>query len=274
MRAFPFRACLWTVIGAASAAMGCADYKPGTDMPALRGRDSGPFASENAEWSCLQKPAGPPSQIGSVGEFIVYSVQIVDLATQGLLLDATVKACALSDVDCRNPVISEQRPGADGWVNLPLRNNFQGFLQIESPNEVLQLFHPPDTGLRTMRDYPIVMISQEVFAGLVQVLRLMDDPSLGAIAVRTFDCQGELAPDVVLKSDVAGVPYYFEGAAPSIKRQQTDSQGLGGFVGIQPGFALSEATLLDGTEITSQKLVVRPGALSTGFLRPPQASAP
>ena len=266
---------MWTVI---SAVMGCAEYKPGTDtLPLTLGAgaaDSGPSRGDQPDWSCLQKPAGPPPPIGSVGQYIVYSVQIVDLTTQALTLDATVKACALSDVDCKNPVTTEQRPGADGWVNLALRNNFQGFLQIESPNAVPQLFHPPDTGLRTMQDYPVVTISKDIFAGLVQVLRLMDNPNLGAIAVRTFDCKGALAPDVVLKSDVAGVPYYFQGAAPSITRQQTDSNGLAGFVGIEPGFALSEATLLDGTEITSQKLVVRPGTLSTGFLRPPQVLQP
>jgi hypothetical protein len=124
-----------------------------------------------------------------------------------------------------------------------------------------------------MRDYPIVMISEQAFAGLVQILNLPPDPSRGAVAVRTFDCKNTLAPGVALKSDMLGAPWYWANGAPNTVVQTTDPQGLGGFVGIAPGFALSEATLLDGTEITGQTLLVRGGWLSTGFLRPPQAIA-
>jgi hypothetical protein len=158
-------------------------------------------------------------------------------------------------------------------VNLALRNNFQGYLQLESPGELPQLFHVPDGGLRTMRDFPIVMISQQVFQGLIQILNLTPDASRGAVAVRTFDCKNTLASGVALKSDMAGVPWYFLKGAPSTTLQTTDVQGLGGFVGIAPGFALSEATLPDGTEIAGQTLLVRGGWMSTSFLRPRQALA-
>lgn len=272
MAALPFRVCVWTVIGAASVVMGCADYRSASDMLPLVGADSGPFASQGADWSCLTKPAAPMSQLGRVGDYIVYSVQIIDLTSQALLLDVDVKACALTDVDCKDPVVpGVQRPDSEGWVNLPLRNNFHGYLQLTSDGELPQLFHVPDAGLRTMRDFPIVMISEQAFQGLVQILNLTPDASRGAVAVRTFDCKNTLAPGVALKSDMLGAPWYWGHDAPSTTLQTTDSDGLGGFVGIAPGFALSEATLPDGTEITGQTLLVRSGWMSTSFLRPPQA---
>jgi hypothetical protein len=276
MRAFPFRVCVWTVIGAASVVMGCTEYKPGTDMPALKGADSGPFlsSSEGPDWSCLEQPAGPAQQLGRVGDYIVYSVQITDLSTRALILDVDVRACSLTDVDCKEPVVPVvQRPNSDGWVNLPLRNNFQGYLELKSPGELPQLFHVPDSGLRTMRDYPIVMISEDVYVALVTTLKLTPDSTLGGVAVRTFDCKDALAEGVAIKSDMVGAPWYWANGAPSTALQATDSQGLGGFVGIAPGFALSRATLPDGTEITGQTLLVRGGWMSTGFLRPPQAIA-
>src|SRR5262245_10602004 len=129
MRAFPFRLSVWSVAAWASIASGCADYKPASDtlLPNAADNTAGP------DWSCLQLPAERTPPIGSVGDFVVYNVRVVDLVSADLTPEVTLKACALADTQCTNPVTSDLKPGADGWVNLPVRNTFQGYLQITSP---------------------------------------------------------------------------------------------------------------------------------------------
>ena len=273
MAGFPFRLCPSALLGCVCLSSGCSGYKPASDTLALSADGDG----QQADWSCLQRPAQPTAPLGSVGDPIVYSIRMVDVLSQALLMDVTVQACGLADVECARPITPKLSPSTDGWVDVPLRDNFQGYLRIQSNDDstLPQLFHLPDTGrLRSRRDFPIVMISKMAYEVLVNVLHVPDDPSLGAIAVRTFDCQNRLAAGVTLTNDTDGVPWYFLDGLPSIMRQETDLQGLAGFVGTTPGFTLSEATLADGTKISSQNLIVRPGWMSSGFLRPAQAKDP
>jgi hypothetical protein len=225
-----------------------------------------------------------PDPLGIPGRDVTYSVQLVDLATQQLLSNVRLRACGLTDITCDNPVTRDTQAGLDdgwlvpdpnGWVDIPLTSNFRGYLEIESiPREayVPYIFHLPEGELRTMREFPIVMISLNSYAMLVNALQIADDVNLGAIGVRTFDCQGKLAAGVVLRNNTGGVPWYFQNGLPNTLRQQTDDEGLGGFLRSQPGLTVSDAILPDGTPITSQSLIVRKQTMSTVYLRPPQVA--
>jgi len=275
MAAFPFRLSVRALAGCVCLATGCSEYKPATDTP-------------GADWSCLSAPRTNPDPIGVVGRDVTYSVQLVDLSTVQVISNVKLRACGLTDLECNNPVTGETppddappspdrggwlTPDASGWVDIPLKSNFQGYLEIESiPREayVPYIFHLPEGELQTMREFPIVMISATAFGMLVAALQVDYDPDLGAIGARTFDCQGQLAPGVVLRNNTGGVPWYFQNGLPNTRRQETDDQGLAGFLRSQPGLTVSDAILPDGRAITSQSLIVRKQTMSTVYFRPPQ----
>jgi hypothetical protein len=206
-----------------------------------------------------------------LGPSVVYSLRLVDIASGEPFTSAAVKVCGLADITCSSPLMDQMKPDADGWLDLPLTANFAGYLEIQSEGAVPYIFLLPDDGIRTMRDYPLVMIGLENFAALLSALRIQFDPTLGAIAVRAFDCQGAPAPGVVLESNSGGTPFYFENGLPNTAREQTDPDGLGGFIGSVPGVTLFQAELVDGTQTSAKSLPIRPGWMTTTFMRPPQA---
>lgn len=202
------------------------------------------------------------------GARVYYGLQLVDLATMMPFPDVTVTACPLIDPMCQTPAAGPMPVAATGFVDVPVYENFVGYLQIESPNAVPYIFHLPDDGLRTDRDFPLAMISRESLAGLSATLRVPIDPTLGAIAVRAFDCDGKPAEGVTFKSEKAGTGWYFDRDFPTLDRKYTDSGGLGGFVNAEPLPTNFEATLSNGELITVKRILVRSGWMTAGYMRP------
>jgi hypothetical protein len=254
--------CTWLALLGA-----CSDYESATDryMGSLQ-------PGAGVDWSCLQAAAEPPRTPGLAGGVIIYSLRLVDLATDEPYADATVRACGLTDIQCDTPITPKLLSDGDGWVNVRLTENFVGYLEIESPRAVPYVFHLPAAGLATKADFPLAMIALESFGALLQAFELPINPALGAIAVRSFDCQGRPAAGVELTSSVAGVPWYFEGGLPNTERLETDDSGLGGFVNSAPGVSLLDAKLSDGRLIESKSIIVRPSWMTAGYLRPAAAS--
>lgn len=263
----------------ASLTYACTDYKPASDT--LESVEGNPlFSGESAvdgfggDWSCLGTERAPTPVPGALGPSIVYSLRLIDLATGNAMSDATVRACGLTDVNCDAPVTDTIEVDEDGWANVPLTANFRGYLEIESPTAVPYLMPLPDNGLRTMRDFPMAMISLQSFGALLSALRLESNPNLGAIGMRAFDCRGQPAEGVVMRSSTGGLPWYFEDGLPNTERDMTDAQGLGGYVGSAPGVTLFETELSDGTPMSSKSLIVRAGWMTAGYMRPPNGITP
>lgn len=255
---------------------GCTEYEPASDTL--------PSTSENpleglppalgADWSCLGTGEERAPAPGMLGAAVVYSLRLVSLATQEPVPNVVVNACALTDITCNAPVASQLTPDSEGWVNVPLTSNFSGFLEIVSPGTVPYLFHLPDDGIRTMRDFPLLLIDLESFGALLQALRIQADPTLGAIAMRAFDCQGDPAPGVALQTNSGGVPFYFDNGLPNTTRRLTDAGGLAGFIGAVPGVTLLESELANGTTTSTKSLIIRPGWMTSVFMRPAQGVVP
>lgn len=270
-------------LSAALMMAGCTAYEPASDTLATVDSPLQPRSPMQvgqvpmvpdlgADWSCLGLPIERAPAPGTLGASVVYSLRLVDMATGEPFTTSTARVCGLTDIGCDNPVMAQMRPDVDGWINVPLSSNFAGYLEIESEGAVPYIFLLPDDGIRTMRDFPLVMIGLENFGALLSALRIQYDPTLGAIAVRSFDCQGAPAPGVVLQSNSGGTPFYFENGLPNTARQQTDPDGLGGFIGSIPGVTLFETELVDGTITSTKSMIVRPGWMTTSFMRPAQAT--
>jgi hypothetical protein len=267
---------LGTFLMGASLALGCTEYEPASDtLPSTTENPlEGLPPALGADWSCLGTAQDRAPAPGMLGAPVVYSLRLVDLATQEPVPDVVVDACALTDITCNAPVASRLTPDAEGWVNVPLTSNFTGYLEIESPGTVPYLFHLPDDGIRTMRDFPLLLIDLESFGALQQALRIQADPTLGAIAMRAFDCQGNPAPGVALQTNSGGVPFYFENGLPNTTRRVTDAAGLAGFIGAVPGVTLLESELANGTTTSTKSLIIRSSWMTSVFMRPAQGVVP
>lgn len=275
----------WVGLGVLGMMAGCTAYESASDtLPFTSGNPlfgqagastqvgQGPMVPDlGADWSCLGAPIDRTPAPGTPGASVVYSLRLVDLASGEPFTTSTLRVCGLTDIGCNRPLMDQMRPDAEGWVNVPLTANFSGYLEIQSEGAVPYIYLLPDDGIRTMRDYPLVMIGLENFGALLSALRIQYDPTLGAIAVRTFDCQGVPAPGVVLQSSSGGTPFYFENGLPNTARDQTDPDGLGGFIGSVPGVTLFEAELSNGTTTSTKSMIIRPGWMTTGYMRPAQA---
>lgn len=241
----------------------CSEYKPDDDT----------WSSVNqlgtGDWSCLQttlKPVNPP---GSLGDPLLYSLRLVDLATDQGFADVQVTACGLTDIACNAPVVTRTTDEL-GLVGIPLFENFTGYLLISSPEVVPYLFQFPDTGVGDMLDYPLYMISLESYIEFLQVFMLPSDSRLGAVAVRAFDCQGRPAAGVELELEegAGGQRWYFRDRLPNPRLDQTDESGLSGYIGVKPGVWTLDARLQGATPIFRQSIIVRAGWMTAGYMVP------
>jgi hypothetical protein len=248
--------------------LGCTEFEPGTDELDPSSDVLEQLTEASADWSCLGTTPDRSAAPGALGAAITYSLRLVDIATGSPFPGLTVRACGLTDIDCMMPVADDLRPDADGWVDIPLTENFAGFLEMESPTSVPYLFYLPSEGLRTMRDFPLLMISLQSFQALVGALGVVGNAELGAIATRAFDCQGAPAPATVLTNNTGGVPYYFADGLPDVTRRQTDDDGLAGFLNAPPGVTLIQVQLGDGSVVNRKSIIVRRGWLSAVYMRP------
>lgn len=210
---------------------------------------------------------------------VIYSLQMVDLSSGAIYRNIRVRACALTDVTCSNPLTSVLGVNEQGLVDIPLFQNFTGYLEITSEEIVPQIFYLTEPlQPRPEPDFPLAMVSLANVVPLVQLLGVELDPSLGMVALRIFDCNADTAPGVSLSTDNDDVtPWYFVGGLPSSTQEETGTEGLAGFVSVPPGLTVFEARTAEGTLLGGQQsVVVRPGWMSSMYLRPPgvQTSAP
>lgn len=267
MRPMRFAIVIWMGVVCAVLTGACSEYKPASDTLESVAQANTPRMG-NGNWSCLRSDTEPPPLPGVPGARVLYGIRLVDLATGMPFPDVTVRACSLVDPECKAPVTPMLPANADGIVEIPLTENFLGYLEIDSPSAVPYIFHLPDGGLRTMRDFDLAMISRENFEGLSQALGVPLDPVMGAIAVRAFDCGRNPAEGVMLNNSTGGQAWYFDVSLPTLGRTYTDRGGLGGFVNARPGVADFDALLTDGTQLTTKRIIVRQQWMTAGYMRP------
>jgi hypothetical protein len=260
-------------LGIGPLVLACTEFEGGTDeLEATTEMLAELPPAAGTDWSCLD---AAPSRAGpaTLGAPITYTVRLVDLGTRNPVPGMTVRVCGLTDVDCVMPVADRLLPDADGWLDIPLTEGFAGYLELRSPSTVPTSFYLNE-GLRTMTEYPFVAVTVPTFEGLRAAVGVAGDSSLGAIAVRTFDCQGAPAPGTVLTNNAGGVPFYFANGLPTITRRETDDEGLAGYINSPPGVTLLQSQLADGTVVDRASLIVRPGWIMTAFMRPAGFQAP
>jgi hypothetical protein len=257
-----------TRLGAGLFLLACTEFEAGTDELEASTEMLDQLPASGGDWSCLGDSPAPLLDPGTVGSPITYGLRLVDIANGNPFPGVTVRACGLTDIECEAPITDRLGTDAEGWVDIPLTENFAGYLEVESPTSLPYVFYLPNERLRTMRDYPLVVISEQSFAALRAALGVGDMPELGTISTRNFDCTGNPAAATVLLNNTGGVPFYFINGLPNITSRETDGAGLAGFANAPTGVTQLEVRRGDGALISRKSVIVRAGWLTGAFMRP------
>lgn len=242
----------------------CTPFEPGTDQLGpdaqlemdIAAEQPGPAQSATAnmaagtgmDWSCLsdEDELGPlvASPLGAPR--LVKSLRVLSLATGEILAGVTVRACAQRDIDCAEPLTAAIPTDANGWVDLPLYEGFDGYLEITGDTIVsTALFYADPLESASQADRtPLGLLEKELLPSLSGATGQVQDRNLGLVYLRTFDCQGDAAPGVTFTIDKPAWQWYFVDGLPSSMAEETAADsGLGGFINVPPGIAVVNAVL-------------------------------
>lgn len=259
------------------AAPACTEFESGSDVLDETEQTESLSAAPGQNWACLggtDRPSQPPSGPTFAGDArrVVLSGRILDLSTGRAYPSIRVRACGISDVDCATPVIENVAVDAEGWVDLPLFEGFNGFLEVESEEILPSVFFLEPLDAEGRNEYPWGVVSLASVGPLVTLVGTPQQPGRGFLAARAFDCTETTAPGVSFTLEGEGAPFYFIGGLPTGAATTTDGVGLGGFSNVPAGLAVIDALTPEGTSIMgAQNLVIRPGWVTTLFFQPPEA---
>jgi hypothetical protein len=253
------------MLGAGS---GCTPFEPGTDeLSAETAAAQGPVEVGH-DWSCLRDTRGPerivPAPSGA--QRIVQSLQVISITTGLVPPGATARACSQADTACISPVTPSVPVNPDGWVDLPVYEGFDGYIEIDAESIVptLLFYAAPLTEAGRIDATPLALVEKNVLPNLSNATGMAQSMDLGLVYLRAFDCQAAPAPDVSFTLDREGWEWYFVGDLPSSTATATTESGLGGFINVAMGVAVVNAEILElGRSVTEpQSLLVRPGWMS------------
>ncbi|HEU4578284.1 MAG TPA: hypothetical protein VFS67_08520 [Polyangiaceae bacterium] len=278
-----------------SLALGCTPFEPGTDElpePSFGSSNAAGSSAANTtaidaltaepghDWSCVGALNLPPMVARSTANAarLVQSIQILSLVTGAVPKDVSVRACAQRDLECNNPVSPSVPLDAQGYADLSLYDGFDGYLEIQGPEIVSTiLFYQDALALDARRDTtPLGVVERDRLPMLTAAIGSQQEPQLGLVYLRAFDCQNEPAVGVRYRIDRSSVPFYFVAGLPSGTSTETERSGLGGFINVPTGIAVVNAELSSGAKPIAlpKSLLVRANWM-TGLrilpsLRPPE----
>ena len=260
----------------------CTPFEPGTDELSAGFDDArvgSLMAAEGRDWSCIGpvRPTSPVLRATANAARLVQSLQLLSLASGAVPANVSVRACTQRDVDCANPLTPSIPLDAQGWVDLPLYDGFDGYVEITGPTIAsTMLFYHDALSTESRRDTtPLGLVEKALLPMLTAAIGTQQDPALGIIYLRAFDCKGNAAPGVKYSVDKPGVPFYFVAGLPSSAVTETEGSGLGGFLNVAEGISVVNMRLSNAEkEIALPKsLLVRPDWM-TGLRLIPALSVP
>jgi hypothetical protein len=134
----------------------------------------------------------------------------------------------------------------------------------------LVFFNPPiATDVTT--PLPLQMLASGALPSVVQAAGAVLDPSTGNLFITAIDCDGRpgagVTYEIAQHQDVV-TPLYVDSGVVSDTVLQTDASGIGGFVGVPPGFVEVTGYSPDSEFITEIGLQSAPFSLTYSLLAP------
>jgi hypothetical protein len=219
--------------------------------------------SAGRDWSCIGTLRTEPTVTRAVGNAprLVTSLQVLSLVAGTVPQGVTVRACAQRDVSCSAPLTPPIPLDAQGFADLPLYEGFDGYLEIVGPQIISTLLFYQGALSAAARDSTALgVVETTVLPMLTAAIGTPQDPLLGLVYLRAFDCRGNGAPGVRFTIDRPSTPWYFVSGLPSAVPRETDESGLGGFINAAEGITVVDASLSSGEKdiAVPKTILVRP----------------
>jgi hypothetical protein len=235
------------------------------------GTDSGPHLQLPARWACAAEPAA--DFVPDPDRSVTVRMDAVDVNTLRVPMDLVSKACNVGDVDCASPLLSDVRPGDDGFLEYTVPYGFEGFLTFDAPGFVPSLSYANRPYLANLTTSGPALSSEDSLQDIGEHSGREIDPDDGVLIVEVRDCN-DAAGDGV-KFDPIGdqTPFYFDGALPARGLDATtvsnqiaagrESRAVGGYSNLPPGYVTVQARLAtNDAPIARLTVQVRPSTFT------------
>src|SRR5690606_7820670 len=99
---------------------------------------------------------------------LVQSLQVISITTGLVPPGAQARACTQADTECIMPVTPFVPVNADGWVDLPVYEGFDGYIEItaESIVSTLLFYAAPLTEVTRIDNTPLALVEKTVLPNL------------------------------------------------------------------------------------------------------------
>jgi hypothetical protein len=199
-------------------------------------------------WSCIEgrRPLLPPPE--GRPETVTYTVSIVDWVTQEAPPGLTIRVCNRIDALCNEP-LAVVTPEPSRQVSFPLPARFEVYLVLEATEHVPATYYFDGPVTESRVGGLIQLLRLSTAAGLAQqFLGTQLDPTMGVLALRSYDCNGAIAAGAVFEMEPnMGVPYTLINGAPTRSIVPTDASGIAGFANVPQGGFLVRGFVADDT---------------------------
>jgi hypothetical protein len=198
---------------------------------------------------------------------VVLTLAVTDIASREEPVGLLARACSRLDVLCEAPLATAAGDGAGG-LRLRLPQGFSGFIEITSPTSVPSLYFPSQPvdgdGFETLS-----VISASSLRALAETSGIVLDAVYGHLLARAFDCDGAAAAGVRISNGDLGAAFSFDGGLPRFGSNVTSSDGIAGYVNVEPGLVFVEGrAVVEERLCGAASLVVRSGWLTYGDIEP------
>jgi hypothetical protein len=217
------------------------------------------------KWGCI---GSVPPVMG--GGMTTVKAQLLDLISGNPIPGLFVRLCNKLDTTCGSP-IDTPTPDASGWVSVTVKSDFDGYLDIEGPN---QMYLPALIFLDLVaigQNTDILLIPVAAQQSLAQNAGIMIDPMKGLVLVRTVDCTNKRTDGVSVSMSPQGgaAGFYVINNALVTSATQTDGAGNAGFANVPVGtVTLTGTVAASGKELGKVTTLSRAGAMTYQVLRP------
>jgi hypothetical protein len=248
-----------------------ADCASATTLAAARCADG--LCESRPEWQCAN--AAPAARFGDESTSVDVALPVVDLLVRQPGVSVEASLCRKLDVNCEAPTQS-MTMGGTGEYPLRLESGFEGYLSVRGDSVVptLYFFSPPL--VEGERLPTLTLMSESLMGSLAQELGvpLLEGRGLALFTIQ--DCSGAFSPGIAFEAreaDATTTRFYDVDGLPAVPATETGADGSGGFINVPVGPLSVDARLPDrAVPLASASVLVRPGFISYGSLRPPPAS--
>jgi hypothetical protein len=198
-------------------------------------------------WGCLGnvvEPTPDPSQT------VALSVRLAFASGGEPVTTATVDFCDKLDIACTGASTADFPkglvPDADGNVSAAVRQGFDGFVRIASPEIVDSRVYVGRPIVEPPKVKEVQLLRPMEYSVLANLALAEVDPTRGTAIILVVDCKGDAVSGVRFETpnaDADTVPFYLINQAPTIPptANATDRDGFGGFFNMPVSAAVARA---------------------------------